>query len=206
MDMEEQAESRTATPSDSIDQTERNETSGSAVGGAKHNAEKGGQNIPRPSGMALSRLRRVISTRKKPVLIGLLGLVGIAVGLSRTFSLNGVFGFRPHSSVSDSGAELRDHSFEEALAPFFIPLPSTSSERVAIIDFSVIWDGLASVRFKRKELQIRDSLYRFILERAKEGEDLQQKAPILEAEMRRTFQESMGSKEIEIRIKKVKVL
>jgi hypothetical protein len=204
--MEEKDESLTGTLSDNVSQTDRSETSDSTDGGERHSAEKEEPDIPRPSGLALSRLRAFITNRKKPIIVGLLGLVSIAVGLSRTVGLNGVPGLGLRPPMSDSSGELRDHYVEEALSPFFVPLPATSSERVAVVDFTVIWDGLASVRFKRKELQIRDSLYRYILERAKKGEDLQEKAPILEAEMSRTFQESMGSKEIEIRIKRVKVL
>ena len=203
--MEENDENLAGTPSDNLRQTDRRETSDSTDGGEKRGAEKGEPDIAQPSGLALSGLRAFIKNRKKPI-IGLLGLASIAVGLSRTLGLNGVFGLGPRPPVFDSSGELRGHVVEEALSPFFVPLPATSSERVAVIDFTVIWDGLASVRFKRKELQIRDSLYRYILERAKKGEDLQEKAPILEAEMSRRFQKSMGSKEIEIRIKRVKVL
>jgi len=204
--MEAKDENLTGTPSDSVSQRHRRDTSDATDGGEKQSAEKGEPDLPRPSGLALSGLRAFITNRKKPIIIGLLGLVGIAVGWSRTLGLNGVPGLGPRPPRFDSSGELRDHVVEEALSPFVVPLPATSAERIAVIDFTVIWDGLASVRFKRKELQIRDSLYRYILERAKKGEDLQEKAPILEAEMSRTFQESMGSKEIEIRIKRVKVL
>jgi hypothetical protein len=204
--MEEKDESLTGTPSENVGQADRSETSDSIDGGERHSAEKEEPDVPRPSGLALNRLRAFIANRKKPIIIVLLGVVSLAVGLSRTLGLNGVPGLGLRPPMSNSSGEVRDHYVEEALSPFFVPLPATSSERVAIIDFTVIWDGLASVRFKRKELQIRDSLYRHLLERATKGEDLQAKAPILEAEMSRTFQESMGSKEVEIRIKRVKVL
>ncbi len=201
--MEEQEERRTATLSEKVDRKERQETSGTEVWGEKH---KAGKKVSRASGMARGRLRAAIAVRKKPIIIGVLALVGIAMGLSGSLGLNGMPGFRLHPPMLDSSGEPREHYVEETLPPFFIPLVSTSSERVAIIDFSVVWDGLASVRFKRKELSIRDSLYRYFLQRASEGEDLRDKAPILEAEMSRTFQESVGSKEIEIRIKRVQVL
>jgi hypothetical protein len=205
--MEEKDETLTGTASDKGGQTDRIERSDFTDGGEKHSAETGEPDIPRPSGPTPGRLRALLTSRKKPIIIGLLGLVSIAVGLSRTLGLNGGvpgLGLRP--PMSDSSGEPRDYYVEESLSPFFVPLPATSSERVAIIDFTVVWDGRASVRFRRKELQIRASLYRHILERAKKGEDLQEKTPILEAEMSRTFQESMGNKEIAIRIKRVKVL
>ncbi len=204
--MEDKDESLNGTPSDNVGQADRSETSDYPNGGQRQSAAKGEADVVRPSGQAPGRLRAFIANRKKPIIIGLLGFISLAVGLSRTLGLNGLPGYGLHLPMSNSSGELREHYVEEALSPFFVPLPATSSERVAIIDFTVIWDGLASVRFKRKELQIRDSLYRLLLERAQKGEDLQAKAPILEAEMSRTFQESMGSKEVEIRIKRVKVL
>ena len=205
-DMEEKDESLSGTAPDNVGQTDRSETSDSADGSETHSAQKGDPDVPSASRLALSPLRAFVTNRKKQIIIGLLGVVSVAVGMSRTLGLNGVPGLGWRPLLSDSSGELRDHYVEEALSPFFVPLPATSSERVAVIDFTVIWDGRASVRFKRKELQIRDSLYRYILERAKKGEDLLEKAPILETEMSRTFQESMGSKEIEIQIKKVKLL
>jgi hypothetical protein len=203
---EETEESRTNGASDEEGQRDQSERSGSADGGEPQSAPEGGQDAGRPAGTAISRFRAAISNRKKTILVGVLGLVSIAVALSGKSGLQGVPGVRLYPLLSDSSAEGRGQYVEETLSPFFVPLPSSSSEHVAVIDFTVIWDGLASVRYKRKELQIRDSLYRHILERAKEGFDLQGKTPILEAEMSRTFQESMGTKEIEIRIKRVKVL
>jgi hypothetical protein len=206
MEMDEKNESLTATPSDAAGQRDRSEPEGSAGGRENQSAEKAEQGVAGSAGMVRGRFRAMMSNRKKSILIALLGLVSIAIGLSRTLGLNGTLGFRPYPRMSNSSGEPRDHYVEESLSPFFVPLPSTSAKRVAVIDFSVIWDGVASVRFKRKELQIRDSLYRSILERTKEGFDLHEQSPILEAEMSRTFRKSLGSKEIEIRIKSVKVL
>jgi hypothetical protein len=204
--MEEKDESRTNGPSNQGGQRDQNEPDGSMDGVGKQSAQEEGRDDVWSTGAAISRFRAALSQRRKTILFGVLGLVSIAVALGGMSGLKGVPGLRPYPFPSDSSEDLRGHYVEETLPPFFVPLPSTSSERVAVIDFTVIWDGLASVRFKRKELQIRDSLYRHILEKTKEGFDLQQKTPILEAEMSRTFQESMGSKEIEIRIKRVKVL
>ena len=206
MEMDEKDESLSATTSEEAGQRDKSEPEGSAGGGENQSAEKGEREVARSAGMAPGRFRAMMSKRKKSLLIALLGLVSIAIGLSRTLGLNGALGFRLYPRMSNSSGEPRDHYVEESLSPFFVPLPSTSAERVAVIHFNVIWDGVASVRFKRKELQIRDSLYRSILEQTKEGFDPQEKSPILEAEMSRTFRESLGSKEIEIRIKSVKIL
>ncbi len=100
----------------------------------------------------------------------------------------------------------QDNLQEEGLSPFFIPLPPSSPKRLVMIDFSVIWDGLASVRFNKVELNIRDCLYRYIVELAEKSEDLQQKTALLETEMSRTFREWLGMENLEIKIKEINYL
>jgi len=92
---------------------------------------------------------------------------------------------------------------EKILAPFFIPAPVDSSRNVARIDLSVVWDGLAAVRFKTKELQIRDHLYQYALDLAKESEDLNNKLSFLEAGMSRIFRESLGVKNLVVKIREI---
>ena len=56
-------------------------------------------------------------------------------------------------------SEIKDENLkEEMLDPFFILLSPKSQMTVVRIDLSVICDGLASVLFRKKELQIRPAV------------------------------------------------
>ncbi|UCE64616.1 MAG: hypothetical protein JSU59_05645, partial [Nitrospirota bacterium] len=94
--MDEKDESLSATTSEDAGQRDKSELKGSAGGGENQSAEKGAQAVAGSVGMAIGRFRAMMSNRKKSILIALLGLVSIAIGLSRTLGLNGALGFRPY--------------------------------------------------------------------------------------------------------------
>ena len=98
----------------------------------------------------------------------------------------------------------QDHLQENTLSPFFIPLPPDSSNRVLVIDFSVVWDGLASVRFEKKKLLIRNKLYSRILKLAQRKKNLHEKGTYLEREISRIFRKSLGRDDLTVRIKTIK--
>lgn len=94
--------------------------------------------------------------------------------------------------------------FEEKLASLYIPLPEDEEREFAVIRFSVIWDGLASFRYKSMELQIRDRLYRYVVGFSQEKTDLEEKSSFLEAEMSKIFRESLGMENLAVKIKEIK--
>lgn len=98
-----------------------------------------------------------------------------------------------------------DNLWEEKLSPFFIPLPPNGSCRALVIDLSVIWDGVASFRFRKMELRIRNRLYDFTVNLAKR-KDLKENAPLLETEMGRILKESLSTEELAIKIREIKAL
>jgi hypothetical protein len=97
-----------------------------------------------------------------------------------------------------------DHLFEEALSPFFIRLPPKSSSRLLMVDFSVVWDGVAAVRFKKRELEIREYLFHHLSDLVRKKKNLQDRVPYLETEIARILQESLGREGLEIKIKEAK--
>ncbi|MBW1803964.1 MAG: hypothetical protein JRJ85_24930 [Deltaproteobacteria bacterium] len=99
----------------------------------------------------------------------------------------------------------KDHLQENILSPFFIPLPPDSSNRMLVIDFSVIWDGLASVRFEKKKLLIRNKLYGHISKLAQKKKNLKERNNYLEREMSRIFRKSLGREDLAVRIKAIRV-
>ena len=138
--------------------------------------------------------------RRKWLLISILGLVFIFTGLGITIGPKWQNMKEKRNSVISSDKIGKD-LLEEGLSPFFIPLPPDASGQVVIIDFSVIWDGMASVRFKKMESQIRDHLYRVIKKFAEREDSIEQKTHFLETEMSRILKTSLGMEDLEIRIK-----
>jgi hypothetical protein len=102
-------------------------------------------------------------------------------------------------------SEIKDDNLkEEMLDPFFILLSPESQMTFVRIDLSVICDGLASVLFRKKELQIRDQLYREISTLADETDDLDSMAEFLEMRISMTFKDILGVQNLVIRIKEIK--
>ena len=97
-----------------------------------------------------------------------------------------------------------DNLKEEVLSPFFIPFSSPTSRGAVRIDLSVVWTGLASIRFKKKELQIRGDLYAYMTKLAEDNEDLNPMIPFMEEEIGRILRDSLGLKDLGIRIKEIK--
>lgn len=155
--------------------------------------------------LGFGRTVQFLSNRKWSFLLAF-GSFFILIGLGITIGpklLNNQEEKRP--GIKPDGF-FQDNLQEESLSPFFIPLPPSSPKRLVMIDFSVIWDGLASVRFNKVELKIRDHLYRYIVELAERSEDLQQKTALLETGMSRIFREWLGMENLEIKIKKISYL
>jgi hypothetical protein len=99
---------------------------------------------------------------------------------------------------------LRDGLRQEDMPRFYIPLPSTAQSRVTVVDFSVVWDALSAVRFKKMESQVRDRLYALLLGMVGKGEDLQERASTLEAEMGRILQEALRTDNLAVRVREVR--
>jgi hypothetical protein len=87
---------------------------------------------------------------------------------------------------------------------FYIPLPSSFQSRVTVVDFSVVWDALSAVRFKNMESQVRDRLYALMLGMVGKGEDLQDRASTLEAEMGQVLREALRTDNLAVRVREVR--
>jgi hypothetical protein len=99
---------------------------------------------------------------------------------------------------------LQDGLRQEDMPRFYIPLPSTAQSRVTVVDFSVVWDALSAVRFKKMESHVRDSLYALMLGMVAKGEDLQDRASTLEAEMGRVLREALRTDNLAVRVREVR--
>jgi len=99
-----------------------------------------------------------------------------------------------------------DNLQEESLSPFFIPPSSDLSKGAIRVDLSVIWDGLASIRYKDSELRIRSEIYDYLRKVAAETDDLNSQKTAMEEEMSGIFRKSLGIKDLAIRIKELKFI
>jgi len=162
----------------------------------------------------LSMMRRIASGRAVGLLIShkwislaaLFGLFFVVMGLHISLGPKEVDDQEPASQYVATKKMLKEESGEENLKPFFIPLPEGSSKTVIRIDLSANWDRSVSTRFKTKELQIRDHLYRYLLELAKSGDDLQKKLFSLEADISGIVKNFMGKMDLTIRIVEIEYI
>ena len=95
-----------------------------------------------------------------------------------------------------------DNLREEILAPFFIP-PGPAEDTIRI-DLSIIWDGLASVRFKKREIYLRNMMYDKFYDIAKQNKDLNKKISYLEKEVSLMLRDSMGVQNLVVKIKEIR--
>ena len=115
--------------------------------------------------------------------------------------LNIIKGKRSPSSSIDL---TKDNLQEESLSPFYIP-PSIDLSRGAVrVDLTVIWDGVASVRFKTNELRIRSDVYDYLIKTAENTVDLNSQKAVMEEEMGGIFRKSLGVQDLAVRIKELK--
>ena len=167
---------------------------------------EGEEEAENKKGKEVSRFRVLhrFLRKRKWILLPLSGLILISLGW---VIVNG-YG-RPGGKEKTSSSHLfdsvnSDNLYEEVLRPFFIPLPSEAPNRLVLVNFSVIWDGVASVRFKKRELQIREVLYEHLVKLAQKKKDLQEKRPYLESEIKRIFQEALGREGLDVKIKGIR--
>jgi hypothetical protein len=136
---------------------------------------------------------------------------GSALALALALTGIFVFGGTQWTKRNDTKAStlskqklIQDDLRQEPLSRFYVPLPQDSSDRVLVIDFSVVWDSLSAVRFRKMELQVRDRLYAFMMEQVARGNDLQEKVSFLESEVGRILRESLRTEDLAIKIKEIR--
>jgi hypothetical protein len=99
-----------------------------------------------------------------------------------------------------------DNLKEESLSPFFIPPSPDLSRKAVRVDLTVIWDGLAAVRYKSGELRVRAEAYDYLKSAAEKTEDLNSQKSVIEEEMGVIFRKDLGVNNLAIRIKELKVI
>lgn len=93
---------------------------------------------------------------------------------------------------------------QEELTRFYIPLPKDAPYRVMVIDWSVVWDGLSAVRFRKTEVVIRDRVYDSLTSLAAKEEGLNEELPIIEETISRALKDFLRNESVSVRVKEVK--
>jgi hypothetical protein len=137
---------------------------------------------------------------------GLILLILIAAGITVFLKPDLLKLIKGKRSVDYSVDLTNDNLQEEGLSPFFIP-PSADLSRGAVrIDLTVIWDGVALVRYKNNELRVRAEVYDYLIALAEKGEDLNLQKTVMEEGMSGIFRKSLGTKDLAIKIKELKFI
>ena len=142
------------------------------------------------------------SGSKKWIFIIILGMILGISGFGILFKPE-QFQFLMKKSFKTHEVKIDDNNLsEEILSPFFIP-PGSSDDTIRI-DLSIIWDGLASVRFRKRELSIRSMMYDKFNEIAGQYQDMNEKIPYIEDEVSSMLQNSLGVQNLKVKIKEIR--
>lgn len=91
---------------------------------------------------------------------------------------------------------------EVDISPFFIPPGPT--DKAIRIDLTVVWDGIASIRFKKNELSARNMMSERFYKLAGQHPDLNTVKYDLEKEIGSMLRSSLGVQNLIIRIKEIR--
>jgi hypothetical protein len=141
---------------------------------------------------------------RKAVLSVASALILVVVGVAFYGASEGTRGPESRQASLSGDQALQDGLRQEEMPRFYIPLPSTSQSRVTVVDFSVVWDALSAMRFKRMESPVRDRLYALMLGMVGKGEDLQDRTSTLETEMGRILREALRTDNLAVRVREVR--
>ena len=139
---------------------------------------------------------------KKWIFIIILGLLLGTAGLGIKFAPDRL-PFLANKKFNDIEVNIdEDNLSEETLSPFFIP-PGPGNDTIRI-DLSVVWDALASIRFRKKELGIRKLMYDKFYDMAEQNQDLNEKIPLLENEVSSMLRSKLGVQNLVVKIKEIR--
>lgn len=142
--------------------------------------------------------------RKKRLVLSLIVFIAAVLVVSTLF-LSRLSFFGKMSSFEAEDTVIPDDFREEKLAPFFIPLSESELGKMAAVDVVALWDDLTSLRFQKKEHQIRNRLYQFLVHFEEKEVDLQGKVSSLQSQMSGIVRESLGIEDLSIRVREIKI-
>lgn len=147
--------------------------------------------------------RNVFSGKKKFLFLFFMVLFPLG-GLGLKFEGSTIKNLFNKECFTDLNLVEKDDLTEKMLGPFIVPIPPDSRGDAVRIDFSVIWDGLGSIRFENRRLHVRYELYHSILDLAGKNWDLRTESDFLEKKMAGTFRKILEVQNLAISIKDIR--
>jgi len=142
----------------------------------------------------------------KPMLLAAAALlIGAAAAWGFLESPSWKRGNDPRSRPLGGSLSPEDSLRQEDLTRFYIPLPKDSEKLVMVVDFSVVWDALAAVRFKKAEVSIRDRVYDSLSILAAKDEGVKENTLVIEEAISNVLRETLRAEALSVKVKEVKV-
>lgn len=142
----------------------------------------------------------------KPMLLAAAALlIGAAAAWGFLESPSWKRGNDPRSRPLAGPLSPEDSLRQEDLTRFYIPLPKDSENLVMVVDFSVVWDALAAVRYKKAEVSIRDRVYDSLSILASKDEEVKENTPDIEEAISNVLRETLRAEALSVKVKEVKV-
>lgn len=181
--------------------TETNET-GDKPGEAEAIEKTKEESRAKPWSWIGSRIFLPSRSKKRSVLAIMLPLMALAaIGL--TIEPKWFKKKETETPVQMGSAISQESLKEESLSPFFIPLSRNKNRRMARIDLSVVWSALASVKYSKNELRIRDQMFSQLISFAGENKDLDNGQSLLENDLKGILQNSLGIYNLEVKVREI---
>ncbi len=140
--------------------------------------------------------------KKKWIFIIIIGLILGASGIGYQF-MPERFRYLFKKEFKGPAIINEDNLTEEEISPFFVP-PEEADKKAIRIDLTIVWDGIASIRYKKNELSARQMMSERFYKLAKQHPDLNAVKSDLENEIGSMLRSSLGVQSLNIRIKEIR--
>lgn len=141
--------------------------------------------------------------KQKWVIVSIALSLGALVAIGLTLA-PGLAGKEKTKTPAPAGSTIFPESLkEENLAPFFIPLSGDKNRRMVRVDLSAVWSALASIKYRKNEIRIRDQMFGHLRSLTREKKDLNASPDLLENRLEGVLRNSLGIYDLEVKVREI---